>query len=79
MVNCNGSHNSSLFARVREGNGGMGFDTFTSDVVPVKTTDVIQVGADAGATYAITSIPGLAYDLDPLRLYEERIVGKPGN
>lgn len=63
-------------ARVREGYGGMDFDTFTSKVAPVKTTDEIAEAVQTGAGYAITCIPGLAYDLDPLHRYEEGVVNK---
>jgi F420-dependent oxidoreductase-like protein len=65
-------------ARVREGYGGMDLETFSKKVAPVKPTEeilaTIQAGADAGATYAINYIPGLAYDLDALHLYEEEVI-----
>ncbi len=70
-----GADPEAATARVREGYGGMDLATFSEKVAPVKPTseiaEAIQAGADAGADYAINYIPGLAYDLDPLHVYEE--------
>jgi len=31
---------------------------------------------DAGIDYAINYIPGLAYDLDPMHLFEEEVIAR---
>ena len=75
-----GADPEAATARVREGYGGMDLATFSEKVAPVKTTSeiaaAIQAGADAGADYAINYIPGLAYDLDPLHVYEEGVISQ---
>jgi F420-dependent oxidoreductase-like protein len=65
--------------RLRETMGNVSFETFSRDNL-VGTVDVIgervQAGIDAGADYGIIYIPGLAYDLDPLHLFEEGVIAK---
>ncbi len=44
----------------------------TPDVIAER----IQAGIEAGADYGIIYIHGLAYDLDPLHLFEEAVIAK---
>ncbi len=66
-------------AKLRETMGNRSFEDFAKDN-QVGTVDVIaeriQACIDAGADYGIIYIPGLAYDHDPMHLFEEEIVAK---
>jgi F420-dependent oxidoreductase-like protein len=68
-------------ARLREAMGNMSYENFAKDNI-VGTVDEIgervKAAIDAGADYGIIYIPGLAYDLDPLHLFEEGIIAKLG-
>ena len=59
--------------------GNISFEEFAKRNL-VGTVDVIgeriQAGIEAGADYGIICIPGLAYDLDPLHLFEEGVIAK---
>ncbi len=67
--------------RLRETMGNVSYADFAKSNV-VGTADVIaeriQAGIEAGANYGIVYIPGLAYDLDPLHLFEEGVIAKLG-
>ncbi len=65
--------------KLRESMGNMSYENFAKDNI-VGTVDEIgeriQKAIDAGADYGIIYIPGIAYDLDPLRLFEEEVIAK---
>ena len=67
--------------RLRETMGNVSWGDFSKTFV-VGTPDVvaerIQQSIDAGANYVINYIPGLAYDLDPMHIYDEEIAPKLG-
>jgi F420-dependent oxidoreductase-like protein len=68
-------------ARLRETMGNMSYENFAKENI-VGTVDEIgehvNASIDAGADYGIIYIPGLAYDLDPLHLFEEGVIAKLG-
>ena len=68
-------------ARLRE-TMGLTWEEFSGDNI-VGTIDEIgeriQAAIEAGANYSIVYIPGLAYDLDPLHLFEESVIAKVGS
>jgi F420-dependent oxidoreductase-like protein len=65
--------------KLRESMGNVSFEDFAKENF-VGTVDEIgeriQKGIDAGADYGIIYIPGLAYDLDPMHLFEEGVIAK---
>lgn len=74
----NGADPVEATASVRKAHGGLDYETFSSRVAPALTPDQIsakiQAAVDAGIDYAINYIPGLAYDLDPLHLFEQDVI-----
>ncbi len=69
-------------ARLRETMGNMSYKDFAGDNVVGTTDDIaerVQAAIDAGADYGIVYIPGLAYDLDPLHMFEEGVIAKLGS
>ncbi|MBA3379884.1 MAG: LLM class flavin-dependent oxidoreductase, partial [Chloroflexia bacterium] len=74
----NGADPAAASAGVRQSYGGLDLETFSAKVAKVKTTDQIaeeiQTGVEAGIDYAINYIPGVAYDMDPMHLFEEEII-----
>ena len=64
-------------AKLRESMGNMSYEAFSKDN-HVGTVDVIaeriQAGIEAGADYGIIYIPGLAYDIEPLHMFEEGVI-----
>jgi len=64
---------------LRETMGNVSYEDFAKAHI-VGTVDEIgeriQAGIEAGADYGIIYIPGLAYDLDPLHLFEEGVIAK---
>jgi F420-dependent oxidoreductase-like protein len=64
-------------AKVRETLGGMSYEKFSDAHVvgeAAAIADKIQAGVDAGMDYAITYIPGLAYDTDPMHRFSEEVM-----
>ena len=74
----NGADPVTATASVRKAHGDLDYKTFESRVAPAQTTDRIgeriQAAVDAGIDYAINYIPGLAYDLAPMHLFEEEVI-----
>jgi F420-dependent oxidoreductase-like protein len=68
-------------SRLRETLGNVSYADFSKSTI-VGTVDTIaeriQAGIDAGADYIINYIPGLAYDLEPMHMYEEGVIAKLG-
>lgn len=67
--------------RLRETMGNVSWENFAKTFVVGTVDDIaerLQPGIDVGANYIINYIPGLAYDLDPLHLYEEGVIPKLG-
>ncbi|MGC4107295.1 MAG: LLM class F420-dependent oxidoreductase [Thermomicrobiales bacterium] len=66
-------------ARLRETMGNVSWEEFSKTFV-VGTPDVIaerlQESIEAGANYIITYIPGLAYDLEPMHLFDAEVAPK---
>jgi len=69
-------------AKLREMMGNVSYGDFAKDKY-IGTVDhiaeSIQKSIDAGADYGIVYIPGLAYDFDPLHLFEEGVIAKLGS
>jgi F420-dependent oxidoreductase-like protein len=68
-------------ARLREAMGNVSWEKFQQDNIVGTVDDIaekIQAGIDAGADYGIVYIPGVAYDLDPLHLFNEGVIAKLG-
>ncbi|CAN5806356.1 LLM class F420-dependent oxidoreductase [soil metagenome] len=76
----NGADPVKATASVRQAHGDLDYKTFENRVAPAQTTDQIgeriQTAVDAGIDYAINYIPGLAYDLDPMHLFEEEVIAR---
>lgn len=68
-------------ARLRETMGNISYEEFAKGY-RVGTVDQlaeqVQAAIAAGADYGIIYIPGLAYDLDPLHMFEEGVIAKIG-
>lgn len=63
--------------RLRESMGNLSWEQFQKTFIVGTVDDIaarVQAGIDAGADYIINYIPGLAYDLDPLHIYEEGVI-----
>ncbi|MGI8486231.1 MAG: LLM class F420-dependent oxidoreductase [Thermomicrobiales bacterium] len=68
--------------KLRESMGNMSYKDFAADNVVGTTDDIaerVQKAIDAGADYGIVYIPGLAYDLEPLHMFEEGVIAKLGS
>ncbi|MGC4191546.1 MAG: LLM class F420-dependent oxidoreductase [Thermomicrobiales bacterium] len=65
--------------RLRETMGNVSWEDFTKATVVGTPDDIaerLRPAIEAGANYIINYIPGLAYDLDPLHLYDEEVAPK---
>ncbi|HEV2526937.1 MAG TPA: LLM class F420-dependent oxidoreductase [Thermomicrobiales bacterium] len=66
-------------ARLRETMGNMSYEDFAK-AHHVGTVDdlaeLVRSGQDAGVDYAIVYIPGLAYDQEPMRMFEEGVIAR---
>ena len=75
----NGADPAQATAKVREFYGGVDYETFAKGKL-IGTADQIgeriQAAVDAGMDYAITYIPGVAYDHDPLHRFAEEVIPK---
>src|SRR5699024_9484137 len=66
-------------AQIRETYGNVSFETFSKDYLVADVDvigDKIQGLRDAGIDYIINYIPGLAYDLQGMQVYENEIIPK---
>jgi F420-dependent oxidoreductase-like protein len=67
--------------RLRETLGNVAYADFAKGTIVGTVDDIsarIQKAIDAGADYGIVYIPGTAYDLDPLHLFNEGVISKLG-
>ncbi|MGB3307326.1 MAG: LLM class F420-dependent oxidoreductase [Thermomicrobiales bacterium] len=65
--------------RLRETMGNISYENFAKGHVVGTADDLaekVQATIDAGADYGIVYMPGLAYDLDPLHIFEEGVIAK---
>ncbi len=74
----NGADPAAATEKVRESYGGLDYETFSKRFAPALTTDQIgeriRAAVDAGIDYAINYIPGVAYDMEPMHLFEEEVI-----
>ncbi len=74
----NGADPVAATEAVRANYGGLDYETFSARFAHARPIDDIgerlQALADAGADYVITNIPGVAYDQDPMHLFEEQVI-----
>jgi F420-dependent oxidoreductase-like protein len=74
----NGADPAEATKAIRAAYGGLDYETFARRFGPAKTVDEIgerlTAATDAGLDYAINYIPGIAYDQDPMHLYETEVI-----
>jgi F420-dependent oxidoreductase-like protein len=78
----NGADPAEATAAIRKQYGDLDYETFATKFGPAVPVDEIgaklQAAIDAGMDYAINYIPGVAYDQEPIHLYETEIISKLG-
>jgi F420-dependent oxidoreductase-like protein len=76
----NGADPVKATEKIRAKYGDMDYEYFSTKFGPGVPIDAIgerlQQAIDAGLTYAINYIPGVAYDHDLLHLYEEEVISR---
>jgi len=78
----NGADPAKATAAIRKSYGDLDYETFARRFGPAVPIDAIgerlQAAIDAGLDYAITYIPGVAYDQEPMHLYEAEVISRFG-